>query len=804
MIPTLKRILFIITVLLAGFSNPLKAQVTSKKGLEKTSGYFDFYYDEKEGKLYLEIDKIDQEFLYVYSLKTGVGNNDLGLDRGQLGNEQVVYFTRSGNKILLVQPNLKFRADSDNKLEAQSVEQAFARSVLYGFKIEETLDNGNYLVDMTPFLQEDWHGVSARIKRADAGSYSLDKNRSALWMENTKSFPENTEFEAMLTFKGEPKGNMVRSVTPNSKFVSVIQHHSFIKLPDADYSTRKFHPGAGNIMQSYYDYAGEIGTDLIKRLAIRHRLQKKDPGAAVSEAVEPIVYYLDNGTPEPVRSALMEGASWWNQAFEAIGYKDAFQVKILPDDADPMDVRYNVIQWVHRSTRGWSYGASVTDPRTGEIIKGHVSLGSLRVRQDYLIAQALLEDPFAAPGDPMLDIALARIRQLAAHEVGHTLGFSHNFAASISDRASVMDYPHPLYELQNGKIVAPEAYDTGIGEWDKVSVAYLYGDAPEGTSEADYLKNVLEKAGKEGLIFITDSDARARGGAHPYAHLWDNGKNAAEALMDVMDIRQVGIKNFDASHVRDGEPYSVLEDVFVPLYLFHRYQTEAAVKLIGGVDYSYAIKGASELIQEPVSAKEQEEALEGIMRTLSAEELAIPKEQLSLFPPRAFGYNRTRESFRSKTDVAFDAYSAAETAADMSLSLLLHPARASRMVQQHGLDKNLPGMEDLLESLIENTFEKKFRDPYLQDVQHTVNFRVLYHLMNLAQNTGAYPQVNGAARWMLNRISRDLKDSYKFPEQYTMEYLKRLSNFNEHPEDFKPVTVQKIPDGAPIGTTCFE
>ncbi|WP_317196474.1 zinc-dependent metalloprotease [Robertkochia flava] len=682
------------------------------------------------------------------------------------------------------------------------MEQAFARSVLYGFEIEERLENGSYLVDLTPFLMEDWHGVARKIKGANAGSYSLDKSRSVLWMENTKNFPENTELEALLTFKGEPKGRMISSVTPDARLVSVVQHHSFIKLPDSDYKTRAFHPGAGNIMMSYYDYAGAIGTDLVKRLAIRHRLEKKDPGAEVSEAVEPIVYYLDNGTPEPVRSALMEGASWWNQAFEAIGYKDAFQVKILPEDADPMDVRYNVIQWVHRSTRGWSYGASVTDPRTGEIIKGHVSLGSLRVRQDYLIAQALLDKPFDRDGDPMLEIALARIRQLAAHEVGHTLGFTHNFAASISNRASVMDYPHPLYELKGGQITAPEAYDKGIGEWDKVTVAYLYGTIPEGANEKAYLDKVLDSAAEQGLQFISDSDSRARGGAHPYAHLWDNGKDAAQALNEVLDIREKGISQFDASHIQEGEPYSVLEDVFVPLYLFHRYQTEAAVKVLGGVDYSYAVKGASAVIQRPVPEKMQEEALDALLRTLSAEELAIPKAQLALFPPRAYGYPRTRESFKSKTDVAFDPYSAAETAADMTLSLLLHPSRASRLVQQKAFDKNLPGLEDLMKSLLENTFEKNHKDPYLQEIQQMINFRVLEHLMILASATEAYGQVNGVARWTINEIENTLKSTNRLPEYYSVEYVNRIREFREHPEEFKFTPAKPLPDGAPIGSYC--
>ncbi len=475
--------------------------ITNKKNLESYKGYFNFLYDESEDKIYLEVDALNQEFLYVNSLSSGVGSNDIGLDRGQLGNEQVVYFQKAGNKLLLIQPNLKFRALTNNALEKRSVEQAFAKSVLFGFPIKEKKGK-SYYIDLTPFLMRDAHGVSNRLKGRGQGSYSLDKTKSALALERTKAFPKNVEFEAMLTFAGDPKGREIRSVAPNASLVTVVQHHSFVALPEPGYQMRKYDPRSGSWQMGYYDYATPVEEPIMKRFITRHRLEKKDLNATVSEAVEPIIYYLDNGTPEPVRSALLEGGRWWNQAFEAIGFKDAFQVKMLPDDADPLDVRYNVIQWVHRSTRGWSYGGSVVDPRTGEIIKGHVSLGSLRIRQDFMIAQALMNQPFAERDDnhqAMLDLALARIRQLSAHEIGHTLGFAHNFAASVNDRASVMDYPHPKFSINNGEIDFSDAYAKGIGAWDKVSVAYAYADFPEGTQEKEALLQILEEAQKRGL-----------------------------------------------------------------------------------------------------------------------------------------------------------------------------------------------------------------------------------------------------------------------------------------------------------------
>lgn len=783
-------------------TSPFSSKNLKDKTVETYKGYFNFYYDESEDKIYLEVDKLDQEFLYVNSLASGIGSNDIGLDRGQIGDERVVKFVRAGNKLLLIQPNQNYRAITDNDLEKKSVEQAFAKSVLFGFKIEEQKE-GKYIIDFTPFLLQDTHGVAETLKAQNEGVYKLDLTKSALSLERTKAFPKNDEFEALLTFVGEPKGRNIRSVTPTASLVSVIQHHSFIELPDNNYQPREFNPQSGAIYMSYMDYATPIQEPITKRYIIRHRLEKKNPELAVSEAVEPIIYYLDPGAPEPVRSALLEGASWWNQAFEAIGFKNAFQVKMLPADADPMDCRYNVIQWVHRSTRGWSYGASVIDPRTGEIIKGHVSLGSLRVRQDFMIAQALLNKPFAERDDnyqPMLDMALARIRQLGAHEVGHTLGFAHNFAATTNDDASVMDYPHPKVTLVDGNIHIDNPYATGIGIWDKVTVAYSYTQFDKNTNEHDALKAILKEAQDKGLRFITDSDARAEGGAHALAHLWDNGKSASAELERVLKVRAKAISNFSKDNIRTDEPYSVLEDVFVPLYFFQRYQVEATSKVVGGLDYNYAVKGDDALISKSVDVLTQKEALNALMHAMSAETLAIPKDKLSLFPPRAYGYERTRESFSSQTGVAFDPLSAASTASDMTLKLLLNPQRANRLLQQHSLDNTQLSLADVLKTLVDNSFKKTYKDAYLNQVQQMINVNVLKYIMNLAVNDKAFFQVNAIANDALADISKTLYDKKNKDMLYASQYSRLMSEFREHPEKFQMESAPKIPDGSPIGT----
>ena len=777
---------------------------------DKFKGFFNFSYDESKDKIFLEVDKLDYEFLYIGSLASGVGSNDIGLDRGQLGQEKLVKFVKKGNKILLVEPNLFYRAQTQNISEKKSVEQAFAKSVIFGFEIVETNDE-HYLIDFTPFLLYDRHGVSKRLRDLKQGSYKVDKSKSAIEIFNTKAFPENVEFEALLTFSGEAKGSMIRSVAPDPDNVSVVQHHSFIKLPDNNYKPRKFDPRSGAISISFMDYSTPIDEPITKKFVIRHRLEKKNPELEISEAVEPIIYYLDPGTPEPVKSALLEGGRWWNQAYESIGFKDAFQVKMLPEGADPLDCRYNVIQWVHRSTRGWSYGASVVDPRTGEIIKGHVSLGSLRIRQDYMIAQALTNEPFASENNnnKMKELAVARIRQLSAHEIGHTIGFAHNFAASTNDRASVMDYPHPLVNLIDDEIVFDDAYDTGIGDWDKVTVAYSYSDFRADQNEDFELNKILENSTDDGLRFISDYDARSIDGSHAYAHLWDNGETAYSGLDKVIDIRERAIENFSEYNVPEGTPNSVLEDVFVPLYFFHRYQTEAAVKLIGGMDYNYSLVGDNHQEYYHIEKVNQIQALNSLMKTLHPDFLAIPKDKLQLFPPRAFGHPRTRESFKSNLGVAFDPFSVAETSADMTLSLILRPKRLNRLILQHSLDNSNLSLDELYDLILKKTIFLKssnieeLEDSYLEEIQHIVNITFLKNVFKVINSSSSYSQVKSISNELVRKISSELsskrRKDYKLSKYYS-HYLEMISNFHKDPKEYEIIDSLKIPDGSPIGT----
>ena len=467
--------------------------------LNLLEGFVPVYLDLDQGKIYLNINRLNEDFLYLSALSSGVGSNDIGLDRGQLGSTRLVQFRKNGNNIFLVHKNLDYRAYSNNEDEVQSVNDAFAESILWSFEIL-TSESNEIMVDATDFYLQDTHGVSERLTDMEQGAYKLDLSKSGLNLPGIKNFPKNTEVETFITVTGQAKGAYIRSVVPTPNIVTVKQRHSFVELPDDDYTPREFDSRAGYMSISFMDFASPIDEQIVKKFIARHRLIKKQPHLEISEPVDPIIYYLDRGTPEPVRSALIEGGNWWNEAFEYAGFKNAFRVELAPEGMDLLDVRYNAIQWVHRSTRGWSYGASVKDPRTGEIIKGHVSLGSLRVRQDYLIAQGLLQ-PFKAgdSGDErMLQMALARLRQLSAHEIGHTLGLSHNFSSSASGRSSVMDYPHPLITGNNDDLNFDIAYDTKIGAWDKWAIKYGYGYPSANSNEKNFLQTTLERTLEDG------------------------------------------------------------------------------------------------------------------------------------------------------------------------------------------------------------------------------------------------------------------------------------------------------------------
>lgn len=739
-------------------AHPVPSIAEKTRGMEKKDGFIPLYWDGQAGKLWMEIPRLGQEMIYQVSLPAGMGSNDVGLDRGQLGATRIVRFERSGPRVLMVQPNLAFRAVTPDADERRDVEDSFAQSVLWGFTVGAESD-GRVLVDATDFALRDAHGVARSLKESKQGDFKLDPSRSAFYLPNLKAFPRNSEIEVTLTFAGDQPGEWVRDVTPTPEALTVRERHSFVQLPDSGYTPRRNDPRAGYFGIDYADYAAPLGTELTQRFITRHRLRKRDPGAALSDPVEPIVYYVDRGAPEPIRTALLEGARWWNQAFEAAGYRNAFRVELLPEGADPMDVRYNVIQWVHRATRGWSYGASVIDPRTGEIIKGHVSLGSLRDRQDWLIAEGLLS-PYARGDEnpPELQrMVLARIRQLAAHEVGHTLGLAHNYIASAEGRASVMDYPHPLVKLTaDGRIDLSDAYPEGIGAWDKVAITYGYAEFAPGTDEKPALDRVIADARAHGLTFLTDQDARPSGSAHPQTHLWDNGTDAVAELTRTMRVRRAALDRFGESAIRAGMPLATMEEVLVPLYLHHRYQAEAATKLIGGEWYTYALRGDGQEPVRAVAGADQRRALAAVLRTVDPAELELPRAVLRRLPPRPFTYDPHRELFPRYTGLVFDAVSPAAAAANMTFALLFDPERAARLVEQHAVDPTLPDLAEVLNRTTSAVFADAGEDPYRRELARAVQRSMVERLMDLA-SAAPMPQVRAVAADRLRTLADALR-----------------------------------------------
>lgn len=771
--------------------------------MNRQEGFLNYYWEASAGKLWLEISKSETEILYLQSLPAGLGSNDIGLDRGLIGDKRIVKFSIIGRKVLMIEPNYNYRAITNDQNEKKAVEQSFAQSTLWGFSVEAETDS-SVLVDATDFLIRDAMRTADRIKSAKQGTYTFDKSRSAIYLPATKGFPLNTEIETTITLINTDgiTGDFLKKVTPSPEAITLRMHHSFVQLPDRDYQPRVFDIRSSFNNIAYFDYSTPVSEPIEKMFIERHRLKKQDPAAAMSEPVKPIIYYLDNGTPEPIRSALMEGAGWWNQAFEAAGYKNAFQVRVLPDTADPMDIRYNMINWVHRSTRGWSYGESVVDPRTGEIIKGQVSLGSLRVRQDYLIAQGLLA-PFEKgmpEDDKMLKMALDRLKQLAAHEVGHTLGLMHNYASSVSNRASVMDYPHPLARVnKKGAIDLSNAYDLKIGEWDKVSIAWGYQDFPKPVNETTALNKLLTDATKKGLQYISDRDARAADGLHPYAHLWDNGADPVEELNEMKKVRNKALEAFGEKNIRAGMPMALLEDVLVPVYFYHRYQLEAVIKSIGGLNYTYASRGDGQLVTRALSGEDQLKALNAVIGCMDPKFLVLPQSIVQLIPPRPAGYNFTRELFNKRTGLAFDALSPAETAADLALSFLFNTQRLNRMVQYEVENDGL-GLTQMINLLLGSTWKAPMRKGMERLIQQQTGQVLLTYLLAVSIDENASFQTRAVVLKALVDLKEYIENQTKLSkdESTGAHFLLALERMKS-PEKAKPTIHKAIPPGAPIG-----
>lgn len=800
-------------------------------GLRKIDGFFPLYWDERAGTMLLEIPRLDYEFLMSTGLSAGLGSNDLGLDRGQGGQGKIVKFQRVGPKVLLLQPNQSFRSTSTNPLERKAVEDSFAKSVLWGFTVAAE-SNGRVLVDATDFFLRDVHGAIGGIR---PGNYRLDRSRSTFALDYTKAFPKNTEVDMLLTFVNDAVnqrsgagpaqgpnqinvtggggggggfgGNLfsgtVASVTPTADSVTIREHLSFVELPPTGFQPRVDDPRAGYGGLSFVDYSQPIGEPIVFRYMRRHRLEKKDPSAAISEPVKPIQYWVDSGAPEDVKMALIEGAMWWNQAFEAAGFRNAFKVDVLPGDADPMDVRYNMINWVHRSTRGWSTGGSMSDPRTGEIIKATVTLGSLRDRQDYMIFEGLTSPYQTGTERPELlyQSALARIRQLSAHEVGHTLGLGHNYYDSTKGWISVMDYPHPLEELKaDGTVDIFRAYEARIGDWDKVAINFGYRQFPAGADATGALAKILDDAWAQDLRYFTNQDTDI----HPRTDQWSNGVNQADELSRLMKIRRAALNRMGEKTIRLDAPMATIEEPFAPIWMYHRYAVESASSMIGGQDFVYAMRGDGRTPVKWETAANQRKAIESLVATLKPSELTVPKQILDAIPPRPPGFGFHRELFPRTTGEGFDPLAPGTIAADVTIGFVLQNDRAARMVAQNAVEPSLPGLGEVIDALVKATFDAPTASPYEAEVRRAAE-RVMVDRLTWLAMSAPNGQVRAVASLKLqklgDRLRGDAAGKAEADQAQQTLLAADIKRFLERPsaDPSKIIPANPAPPGAPIG-----
>lgn len=773
------------------------------RSLAPQTGFIELWRDADKGRVLLSVRELGQPFLLTTSLPYALGSNDVGLDRAQAGEGKVVRFQKFGNRLFLVQENTRFVARSADADERNAVAESFAGAVLWSGDILAS-EGARHLVDFSSFLLADQHGVVQRLADTKQGAYRIDERRSAVLPAEAKAFPDNIELEALLTFAGPGSGEYVRQVAADPASLSMRQHISMVRLPDNGYQPRRYHPFSGGIDTGYYDFATPLASSLDVRWQIRHRLEKGG---------KPIVYYLDRGAPEPVRSALLEGARWWSAAFEKAGYKDGFRVELMPEGADPADVRYNVITWVHRATRGWSYGNAITDPRTGQIIRGAVTLGSQRVRQDILIAEALLA-PYgksAAVERRKLaeQMALARLRQLSAHEVGHTLGFAHNFAASRHGNGSVMDYPHPVLKLgADGGIDLQDAYGVGVGAWDEYLVKYVYGDFGSGEAEANALAKLRSDARAAGLQYVSDNDARAQGAAHPNGLLWDFGPDALKTWDQLGAIRRRALDNFSFDVLPDERQVGELEARLVPVYLLQRYQGEAVARLLAGGEYESATSadiraGRAAAGVKTTPAATQRAAIARLAETLRAEYLALPAGLLDQLSPPAAGFDRNKEYFGTRMSAVFDALSAAETGAAQTAGFLFDASRLNRLYWQHARDAAMPGTGEIIDAALASTWKRNSVPGKLgggEAVQLAANWVVLDALLQVVDGGKLHTNVDADLRQQLRSLAGWLKAN---PGKGTTgasraQAADHVLRYLADPRSVKLRALPTIPPGAPI------
>ena len=786
----------------AGGAPAVASSIASRvQGLDRREGFVTVYLDRAQGKVLLELPGDSLRALVFFSLATGLGSNPIGLDRGADGSSQVARFVRDGSRVLVVFENWAYRSSSANPAHVRSVAESFPPSTVAALPLLAE-EGGRLLVDATDFVVRDWIGVPQALADARQGTYALARDRSGVDAALTRAFPGNTELDASLTFaaSGRP-GPLVSGILPDAEAFTLREHISLLALPDSGYRPRAADPRVGYFAISFKDYAQPVQLPLEQHWISRHRLQRADPGDPRSPIVNPLVYYLDRGIPEPIRSAMLEGARWWEQAFAEAGLAGGFVVRDLPEGADPMDARYNVVQWENRNERGWSVGGALGDPRTGEIIKGMARLDSHRARTDYNLYAGLMGADASAADSAFV---LARVRQVTAHEIGHTLGLQHNYIASSYGRASVMDYPPPRVRLDAaGNIDLSAAYAVGPGAYDVWAIRWGYGIFPAAT-EADSLQAIVAEGLRQGYLYLSDGDARPDFASDPRTSLWDDAATPLEFLRHQMDVRRVALARFGERNIRPGEPIALLQERLAPVYFFHRFAINALAKTVGGMEYANAVRGDGQQATRPVPAARQRAALSALLGALEPAELALPDTVLTLLAPNAGEVTPEVELFRSRTRPAFDELGAARTLAQMVVDALLQRDRAARLVEFAPRERDALTLGEVVDSLVARTWRV---DPpgneRTAELRRVASRAVADRLLALAADRDAAPEVRAMADFKIARL-RDLarlraRSGGDAARAYWEAVAGDLTRWLERRELPEPTPALAAPPGDPFG-----
>jgi Met-zincin/Domain of unknown function (DUF5117) len=776
------------------WAQPAATLAERTKGLVRMDGFVPLYWDAARGRVLAEVPMFDRDVLYYVSAASGAGSVELPFDRGILATE-VIHFQRSGPRVLVVAQHTRYRAQGGSAAQQENVRDSFATSVLASLPVEAD-ESGRVLVDASPLFLRDAADVEGRLRRVNQGAFRFDAARSGFHAPRIKSFPLNAEVETIATFAADNPGLLVNNVTPDGRFFTLRIHHSFLKAPEG-YTPRVADPRIGVSTISFRDFAKPFDQDTETQWITRWRLERKDPSAAMSEPINPIVFYLDPGIPEPTRSAMRTGALWWNKAYEAAGFSNAVQVRDPTPDMDPMDIRYSWILWINRDERGFSSGGTFRDPRTGEILGSKTRMDSHRIRTigNYFeaytpttgggnddaalfLGDATLAGSLAAeqPADGMpaaeRDVILMRQTLLTAHELGHVMGFQHNFSSSLNNFASVMEYPTPRVKVTSGRLDLGDAFQRAIGPYDEMMAKYAYSVFAAGR-EKDGLEGVIREMRAKGLHYVPETDPRWT--------WYDDRATPQEYLKETMLARGIMLRAYGPRILRPGEPIGALRDARLWMtYLHHRWAIESGLKYVGGMYHTYNVKGDTGAPTEIVPAAMQREVLGLLLSAINPEALELPESLLSQLTPHPHGNLEDLSA-----DYAFDHLRAARILSAMVFGDLLQPDRAARLVAFADRQPNPLTLPEVLRMVFDATWgPHSTESPMHQSLRRVTQRAALDAMMILGGHADTTPEARAVVLHTIRQMGQEIakqKDQDPLAEAHLRQAEVDITRYLQNP-----------------------